>query len=98
MDDTLASRLIDLYCEGLEEHKFKVLKLENSASKTKLVIKVGKKEQEYTASVGSGTVLDSQVAVLRDAYWEHVGPLREKAKKKKKPMKKKLTYKDIYKQ
>ena len=55
-------------------------------------------EQEYTASNGGGTVLDSQVAVLRDAYWEHVGPLRKSKTEKKKPMKTKLTYKRIYKQ
>ena len=87
MDDNLANHLIGLYEKGLEELGVEIEDVKYGARGTKLLVKIKGELKEYSATVGGGTVLDSHVAVLRQAYWET-----------KEAMKTKLTYKDIYKQ
>lgn len=101
MDDRLANDLISGYEKKCAEIGVEILDLKYGARTTRLLVKVNGEEKEYTASVGGGTVLDSHVAVLRQAYWEEQDKLKPKKKaeaKKDNPMKGTLTYKDIYKQ
>jgi len=80
MDDKLANNLIDLYEKGLSDNGFAIIDVKYGARTTKLIVNADDGQHEYSASVGGGTVLDSHVAVLRRAYWEHVGPLKQNKK------------------
>lgn len=100
MDDKLANHLITEYEKGCEEYGIEILDVKYGGQRTTLFVKVDGEEKQYTATIGGGTVLDSHVAVLRQAYWEKRDPKPKPVEqtKEENPMKGTLTYKDIYKQ
>lgn len=68
MTDSHANRLIDLYCEALEEMGYIFKKVDYKIKKA--VITLIKDKDVITYSSGGHTPLGMQVGALRKAYWD----------------------------
>lgn len=76
MDEKLANHLISEYEKGCEEYGIEILDVKYGARKVTLFVEVDGEKKEYVSSISGNEVLDSHVAVLRQAYWEE----RDKSK------------------